>query len=299
MKNENSNVHMPNENSNAHMPNENANMPNENPKDNNKKENCCRRKCKEWAFEPINIFLRIFFVFATILTLKAIYYEYNDPWEKYNAVWVWNLVDTLSITENIYCLITFCRGNSEETSKKRVLYSNVPGVISNTFMLIATVISIIDPNNNTKLIVSGMSFSGAMFGSSATPFVNLIYEMYEKRVWPKGVSFQKQSQYQVIEWFTAGFGAIGNSFKIGPLTAFGYGTAATMKFISLNKSAFDTLCKKQPKPLENEEHQINKEQSHTKTHEGVNFSDDVEVENLNSLDNSPPQDYNFELVKNL
>ena len=209
-----------------------------------KKQNFCLKKIKEWQFEPINLLLRTYFIFGTILTIKAIMDDNKNDWEKYCSGWVWNYVDCLAIMENIYCISAFYGGFSNENSQKKVLWSNIPGTISCIYMIIATTVSISDTADENKLLISNLSFASAMFGSFAAPFVELICEIHVKKIWPKGVSFQKQNLYQSIEWFIAGWGFIGNSFEIDVLTICGCGIAAFMKLLSITASALSTIFTK-------------------------------------------------------
>jgi hypothetical protein len=193
----------------------------------------------KYGFEPFNVFMRIFFVFSTYLTIQDIYWG-SYRWEMYTFVWIWNFVDVTSIFENLYCIVSFYTKKSEiRESAVKMWASNLLGVLACSFMVVVTSISISDPTNRgTKLLVSDLSFATAMFGSSAPAFVGLLWNLgnkdltFREKICQKNVSFQKLNLWLTIEWFIAGIGSIGNSFHIDPLTTVGYGTAASLKFIS-------------------------------------------------------------------
>ena len=159
---------------------------------------------KRIRWKYINVFLKIFFVFATILTIKAYYCDCkSSAWENYLSIWIWNYVDVAAIFENIHNLVLYLAGISKIPCKKAI-FSNIPGIISCSFMVWATTESIIFQDDKSKSFISKMSFAGAMFGNMAAPFTELIYNIWymkgKEKIWSNDKSFQHQWIYLSIEW---------------------------------------------------------------------------------------------------
>jgi hypothetical protein len=206
-------------------------------------------KLSSFGFTPLDILMRSFFVYATILTVRPLLRpSSNLYWEDVCQIWVWNYVDVTAIIENIYRLTMFSLNLTPGESRLHCYASNIPGVLVCTFMIFATTDSITDQGDDVKLMTSNLSFAAAMFGSMSPAFVNLLYSLcdskktFKEKLWEKGTSFSKQDLYVTIEWFLAGFGSIGNSLGIIWLVWAGYFVSAVMKAISLVKLTWDNLA---------------------------------------------------------
>jgi hypothetical protein len=68
-----------------------------------KEQSCLSSKLSYFGFAPLDIMMRAFFVFATVLTIRPLLSIIpNLYWENLCEIWIWNYVDVTAIIENTY-----------------------------------------------------------------------------------------------------------------------------------------------------------------------------------------------------